>query len=524
MSSPPKPQVRIRRSIEAIQNEYTSGKKAELEALMRAWRGIKALPPTDPDSFFIIGGFHGEPFRGAGAYNPNWWGGYCNHGNVLFPTWHRAYLNRLEDALRRIEGCENVTLPYWDETSQASREKGVPWALTVEKFELDGELIENPLRSFTLNAPIVDQMASTDPAGADYSKPLGYTTVRYPLSGLVGPSDKAATDKHNAQWPSVQGQIDALDTNIENWLGASITVNGKRISTTVADLYELCLDAPNYTVFSNLTSATQWSKDHGAKVVPVEQPHNDIHLAVGGWDVPSADYSPIQGANGDMGENDTAALDPIFYFHHCFVDRMFWLWQQRHKSTDTFDVIPAYPGTNSMDGGGQPTAGVAAGIWLTMDSPLAPFTTEVDGERRPTTSRDVINIETQLGYTYEEMSSPAAPGVRAAMTGGSAKAVHVEGIDRSKIRGSFLISAFAKIDGKRYYVGSEAVLSRWHVEGCANCQTHLKARAVIGLHKFSPEMADSTPFEIEVRTRDGILTGHPALSGAGQHPFRFVVR
>ena len=44
-----------------------------------------------------------------------YWGGYCNHGNVLFPTWHRAYLLRLEDALRSILGCADVTLPFWDE-------------------------------------------------------------------------------------------------------------------------------------------------------------------------------------------------------------------------------------------------------------------------------------------------------------------------------------------------------------------------------------------------------------------------
>ena len=59
-------------------------------------------------------------------------------------------------------------------------------------------------------------------------------------------------------------------------------------------------------------------------VMPLEQPHNDIHLAVGGYDVPSGpnqgDFSPIEGANGDMGENDTAGLDPIFYFHHAHID------------------------------------------------------------------------------------------------------------------------------------------------------------------------------------------------------------
>ena len=68
----------------------------------------------------MIGGYHGEPFRGAGWGNASYWGGYCNHGNVLFPTWHRAYLLRLEDALRSIPGCEDVTLPFWDETSDES--------------------------------------------------------------------------------------------------------------------------------------------------------------------------------------------------------------------------------------------------------------------------------------------------------------------------------------------------------------------------------------------------------------------
>ena len=36
-----------------------------------------------------------------------------------------------------------------------------------------------------------------------YSKPAGYETVRYPLSGLLGtPADQAATASHNAQFPN----------------------------------------------------------------------------------------------------------------------------------------------------------------------------------------------------------------------------------------------------------------------------------------------------------------------------------
>jgi tyrosinase len=66
---------------------------------MRAWKGIKEKDPNDPNSFFFIAGLHGAPFRGEGATDSRWWGGYCNHGNVLFLTWHRAYLLTLERAL-----------------------------------------------------------------------------------------------------------------------------------------------------------------------------------------------------------------------------------------------------------------------------------------------------------------------------------------------------------------------------------------------------------------------------------------
>jgi len=129
--------------------------------------------------------------------------------------------------------------------------------------------------------------------------------------------------------------------------------------------------------------------------MPLESPHDSIHLAVGGFDVPKQkDYSPIKGANGDMGENDTAPLDPIFYFHHCFV---------------------------------------APNSWLTLESPHDPFM-KTDGSAY--TSRDCMNIETQLGYTYGP-GSLEVPHSAAALTESGSKAdrsskiVRVAGINRA---------------------------------------------------------------------------------------------
>ena len=121
-----KPQLRVRRAIQELQDDYAKGNKQPLEDLMRAWKAIKELPADAPRSFFTLGGYHGEPFRGAGWGSSAYWGGYCNHGNVLFPTWHRVYLVKLEEALQSVPGCEKVMLPYWDETSADSLKNGFP--------------------------------------------------------------------------------------------------------------------------------------------------------------------------------------------------------------------------------------------------------------------------------------------------------------------------------------------------------------------------------------------------------------
>ncbi|MCL9805259.1 tyrosinase family protein [Flavobacterium amniphilum] len=507
--------IRVRRSLHDVQRDYEAGNKKELDNLMRAWKGVKELPADDPNSFFMIGGYHGEPFRGAGWGNAAYWGGYCNHGNVLFPTWHRIYLLRLEEALQSIAGCGDVMLPFWDETNEESLKNGIPWALTNEKYELDGVEIDNPLRSFTFPKNIVDNISNDV---VDYSKPKGYETVRYPLSGLVGPSDIENTIEHNAQFPDYDTNVKILNENIVNWLNSYIVVDGKKILTNVNQKYIDSLYAPNFTVFSNTTSSAEWNDnlpDGEKPVVALESPHNSIHLAVGGCDIPGYDRSPIDGANGDMGENDTAGLDPIFYFHHANVDRVFWLWQKKHGFTDKLEIMAEYPGTNTVDSQG-PTPGMAPNSWLTMESPLNPFKKN-DGKSY--TSLDAINIETQMGYTYGKgsLEEYTTNGLLAAKEEkGESKVLKISRINRGPIKGSFMINAFAMIDGKKQHIGTEAILSRWNVQYCANCQTHIEVKAFIEIPSVASktlkakEAVDSSDIVVEVNGRNGFFMSNEA--------------
>jgi len=179
----------------------------------------------------------------------------------------------------------------------------------------------------------------------------------------------------------------------------------------------------------------------------------------------------IHGANGDMGENNTAALDPIFFFHHCFVDHVFWLWQRRHGSEKQIDIIDHYKGTNSSDAAIVP--GVKPGELLGLSTPLYPFMKNSWGDMY--TSKDMVNIH-DLGYDYAPCSLESVPLERDVDALG--KFLTVRGVNRSMFEGSFIMKAYAVLaDGGERYIGAHTVLSRYRLERCANCLTHLEVVA-----------------------------------------------
>ena len=529
----PTPSLRVRRSLTELQNDYDAGQPKALDDLMRAWMGIKALKFDDPRSFFNLGGYHGEPFRGAGWGDSSYWGGYCNHGNVLFPTWHRAYCLKLEEALQSIEGCADVMLPYWDETAPETLKAGIPSCLTDQVYTFaDGTTVTNPLRSFVFPVRIADHITSDNNV---YTKPAGYETVRYPLSGLVGTAeDQAATTAHNSQFPDPVQNIGLLNQNVVNWMQHRFK-NGQLLPIGVQWEFEQCLNAPNYTVFSNTTSAQEWNDATGHEkqvVVPLEQPHNDIHLAVGGFNLPGQpDFSPITGANGDTGENDTAALDPIFYFHHCNIDRVFWLWQKRNNATDKLELIEFYPGTNTSDNQGA-TPGFAPNTWLNLESPLHPFKKQENGTERTYTSLDCVNIEQQMGYTYSRGSLEQDPALFAteAAPATFTNTLHVSRINKAPLRGSFIVAAYHNTPEGQELIGFKSVLSRWDSGSCINCQTHLEVKAAFPIPKAATDnlLATGTAsdsFSIELITRDHNLPNAARLAALRvEKPYRVEVR
>ncbi len=176
----------------------------------------------------------------------------------LFLPWHRAYLYWFEKYLQDAHHDPNVTVPYWDWTSNVSRYEGIPRAFSDETVNN----LPNPLYSFHVELP--------------------YWVNLDDFRSQTGCPKTSSFDTHRE--PGYPSQL-LTPQEIQNLISLS---------------------------------------DYGDFSDGLEDIHNRIH----GW---------IGGRCGDMGHVPFAAYDPIFWSHHCTIDRIFWLWQ-----LDSSHILPMH--------------------------------------------------------------------------------------------------------------------------------------------------------------------------------------
>lgn len=107
----PPPQVYVRPNIGKLDPNGP-----EIAALRKGVQTMQSRPATDPTSWLYQANIHGTYDTPAlQAWNS------CQHGNYLFPSWHRMYLYYFERILRKASGDPNFALPFWDYTDPAQR-------------------------------------------------------------------------------------------------------------------------------------------------------------------------------------------------------------------------------------------------------------------------------------------------------------------------------------------------------------------------------------------------------------------
>ena len=406
------------------------------------------------------------------------------------------------------------------------------------------------------------------------------------------------TNVHNAKYKDQEENVKILNANVKAWLEGTVKIPDDGKGTRRPDTYSVyaryirCLLAPNYTVFSNAKSANAYNSrpfllPGPYYVVSLESPHNAIHLAVGGFYQEGKDglnANPIRGANGDMGDNETAGFDPIFFFHHCFVDYTFSIWQRLHKRTKRGDLTINKGDPGTILEFGQPL-NFPPGTTIDLSTPLLPFKKSGD---KYYTSDDATDLS-ELGITYsvgsldplisnlpkkikksDKYTSGDLRELAIAYDVGSSDPVisdvdelvksekspfdiisphlsdpttlagsnpnddnpfslikRVHNIRRTEYEGSFVIRLYAKgVDGKEYEVGREPVLSRWNIDGCRNCQSHLDVDLYVPLDPGTLEFLEGPTgqkveidWRVKIQTRDKLHefpTGGPDEERGGE--------
>lgn len=190
---------------------------------------------------------------------------YAAHSSPLFLPWHRIMLLAFEYNLQVVLGDGDFALPYWD------------WAS-------DG-LMSHPAQSRVWSdAP---DYLGTGPGGGLYYDPR--LPDQYAVTLYQSPDGKI-------------GQIPPR--GVLRDLGKSVPTVKLPIPSEVTEAAKAPeFDAPKYNLGST-----------GFRGNLEENLHNRVHVWVGG-------------ETGDMGPS-SSPNDPVFFLHHCNVDRIWEAWMQ----------------------------------------------------------------------------------------------------------------------------------------------------------------------------------------------------
>ncbi|KAH6723255.1 putative tyrosinase [Leptodontidium sp. MPI-SDFR-AT-0119] len=384
----PAGEIPLRREIDEWWASKEKNDVYQKSLFIYALNEFQQMSPDDQLSYFAIAGIHGQPLVSWDTKAPkNSW--YCTHGSPLFPPWHRPYLAlyeqrlyeimlklipttfALEDQPAMIQAAETWRFPFWDWAMRKPdwhfpsdrRRDGpnVPFIITVQTVEVMTKTgvatVSNPMWRFRLPNDPRRQTFGDYGITRDQSLPFNAckATSRHPVTS------NSSNPNFTSAW---------VNGDQQNWDRITGELRGSRAvdSNTLPEaVYRLFLEEymPTYNAFSTEGFV---KGQPPAQYSSLEDIHGQLHVFTGG--------------SGQMGRVPVAAFDPIFWMHHCNVDRLFAMWQ------DLYPTKYVQPFLSS------------AGRRIDPNIPLAPFSKDTQGT--PWTAGGCRDPQV-LGYTYPEL-------------------------------------------------------------------------------------------------------------------------
>jgi hypothetical protein len=406
------------------QNRLTNAEKARFVAAVKKMKADTAQP-YNYDKFVAM---HNAAF--AGGLDPNL--NPAHMGPAFFP-WHRYFLLKFENDLKAADialgGDGSLTLPYWkwthDNSTDPTKRRGSLWRdnflggsgnpVTTGPFR-DGQWALAPPGTSLVRA-LGDTTIDPSAVGSlpDLSQVLaalnfeGYDTADWNRGPAEGPSlaappapvltaagggslaagayrvsitylnargetrpsaeavvTVAASGSINVASPPAQPSATGFQVYVTAVGGATRTgklqggLNPIGTAVTVSTVAAGSALPTINTTGSMRNFVEGWISTRGEPEL-----HNRVHVWVGGSMIPA-----------------TSPDDPVFFLHHCHVDRIWAMWQFRHPGQNYPLVVPMVPPPGTRPHG--------------LNDPMPPWTSAPE-LKRPI---DVLN-HTALGYTYD---------------------------------------------------------------------------------------------------------------------------
>lgn len=237
------------------------------------------------------------------------------HRCSAFLPWHRQLLVDLEKELQEVSGDPNLAIPYWH------------WG-------------EN----------------------ATFTNPEDY---RMWADDFLGPGGKSFDGHIVTSGPFRAGEWDTIDINGNNAGPLIRSLGNSPIagSLPTQEQIEAMLRVTPFDVASYDRLVTSGFRNLLEGWYGSDEPmfHNRGHVWVGGSMIPM-----------------TSPNDPVFFLHHCFVDKLWWDWQKRHSHMGMEEYLPTNDGRPSQNLHDQMEAGISGNV----------------------TPAQMLDIEA-LGYSYD---------------------------------------------------------------------------------------------------------------------------
>ncbi|HEY4143795.1 tyrosinase family protein [Pinirhizobacter sp.] len=313
-----------------VNGAYSTAVLGDLRAAINA---MMALPPEDPRNWYRQAMIHVLD---------------CPHGNAWFFPWHRGYLYWFECIARKLLMKPSFALPYWDWTSASD----MPAAF------FRGDLLDTRATGFIHDFPTFNDK-------------------------FRGPMETFWSKLNNNQRNALNQR--GMDTFEKFWSAVHIYFSrgtGRKFGPDNRGLTGDALEAVSLPILTNALAPSTFEEFGGSMVdqhnamggspgMVESQPHNLVHEAIGGY----------------MGDFMSAA-DPVFWLHHCNIDRLWDIWMERK-------------GWHGQDG---------SAAW--RNEPFLFFSDE-NGEAVNGITRDYVS-SSELSFAFEASapipSAPARPG------------------------------------------------------------------------------------------------------------------